>query len=155
MLAPRGFPRGATASIRVAGVPSGEPFESSPLRRLRVASARVLTFARVKSLRRRSPKAMSSHVRLAALAFLLPAAFGTAACGASAQARKADSFATDAPDWVTRTPEMDGKVCAVGISGPTRIPENAKNYAAENARAELSNVLGTRVYSMMLDQQTR
>ncbi len=53
------------------------------------------------------------------------------------------------PAWVKELPKDDAFLQAVGISGPTYYAEDAKKYAAENARAELARVLGVEVKSIM------
>lgn len=57
------------------------------------------------------------------------------------------------PDWVFKTPDVKGKICAVGTSGATYRPQDAKEYAAESARAELSRAISVRIQSVMVDYQ--
>lgn len=55
------------------------------------------------------------------------------------------------PDWVRRVPRERGRLCAVGASEPTYFREDAKNYAAENARNELARSLHVDIKSIMVD----
>lgn len=56
-----------------------------------------------------------------------------------------------APDWVTSAPRIENMICAVGTSDPTFFPEDAKQYAAENARKELARVLNIEIKTIMVD----
>lgn len=58
------------------------------------------------------------------------------------------------PEWVTNSPRMEGRLCAVGTSEPTFYPEDAKRYAAENARKELARALQVDIKSLMVDVMT-
>jgi len=55
------------------------------------------------------------------------------------------------PDWVKRVPRERGRLCAIGASEPTYFSENAKTYAAENARKELARSLHVDIKSIMVD----
>ena len=55
------------------------------------------------------------------------------------------------PDWVRRVPRERGRLCAVGASEPTYFREDAKTYAAENARNELARSLHLDIKSIMVD----
>jgi hypothetical protein len=57
------------------------------------------------------------------------------------------------PSWINRLPQTEGKLYAVGISGPTYYPEDAKLNAAENARKELAKSLSVRVQALYLALQ--
>jgi len=58
------------------------------------------------------------------------------------------------PGWVTGAPGIKGMICAVGASGPTFYPEDAREYAAENARKELARTLNVDIKSIMVDMAT-
>jgi len=55
------------------------------------------------------------------------------------------------PNWVTGSSKKQGMVCAVGLSEPTFYVEDAKVYAAENARKELARSLQMDIKSLMID----
>jgi len=55
------------------------------------------------------------------------------------------------PDWVLKTPEMEGRTCSVGMSDPTFFEEHAKINAAEIARKELAKTLSIEINSIMID----
>jgi len=58
------------------------------------------------------------------------------------------------PDWVQKVPREKGRLCAVGASEPTYYREDAKKYAAENARGELARSLHVNIKSIMVDITT-
>ena len=61
----------------------------------------------------------------------------TFACAATPVAKKADPPAP--PSWIASPPpNKDGKVYAVGHSGPTFFPADGMRYAAEDARGKLA-----------------
>ncbi|MBI4683314.1 MAG: hypothetical protein HY757_09480 [Nitrospirae bacterium] len=55
------------------------------------------------------------------------------------------------PDWVLKTPELEGRICSVGMSDPTFFEEDAKINAAEIARKELAKTLSMDINSIMID----
>lgn len=58
------------------------------------------------------------------------------------------------PDWVVRTPNISGNICAVGASAPTYYTEDAKSNAAENARAELARTISVNIKNIMVEMST-
>lgn len=58
------------------------------------------------------------------------------------------------PDWVVRTPKMQGMICAVGTSGPTYYKEDAQLNAAENARVELARTISVSIKNIMVEMTT-
>ncbi|MBI5058022.1 MAG: LPP20 family lipoprotein [Nitrospirae bacterium] len=58
------------------------------------------------------------------------------------------------PDWVVRTPNIEGMICAVGASEPTYFREDAKKYAAEGARKELARTINISIRTIMVDTAT-
>lgn len=58
------------------------------------------------------------------------------------------------PDWVQKVPREKDRICAVGASEPTYFREDAKKYAAENARSELARSLHVDINSIMVDITT-
>ena len=58
------------------------------------------------------------------------------------------------PQWATSAPKKDGMLCAVGTSEPTFYMEDAKLYAAENARKELARSLNLKIKNIMIDITT-
>lgn len=63
-------------------------------------------------------------------------------------------IADGVPEWVTSSQKRDGMLCAVGASEPTFYVEDAKSYAAENARKELARILSVDIKSIMIDIAT-
>ncbi len=55
------------------------------------------------------------------------------------------------PDWVLKTPDMEGRICSVGMSDPTFFEEDAKINAAEIARKELAKTLSIDINTIMID----
>ena len=67
----------------------------------------------------------------------------TSACASSGasggnKAAKRAVATTPAPGWLERAPAVEGKVYAIGHSGPTFWPQDALNNAAEDARGKLA-----------------
>lgn len=60
---------------------------------------------------------------------------------------------SDVPGWVTRLPQGENEICAVGTSDTTFFRNDAVTYATENARQELSRSLSVSIYSVMIDKQ--
>jgi hypothetical protein len=62
-----------------------------------------------------------------------------AGCGGGQAVKKpAPKISTPAPGWVDKVPLVEGKVYAIGHSGPTFWPQDALNNAAEDARGKLA-----------------
>lgn len=57
----------------------------------------------------------------------------------------------DAPEWVLRTPRMQGNVCAVGAVDPTFFRDDGIERAKEAARAELARTVQVKINSVFLD----
>ena len=55
---------------------------------------------------------------------------------------------TPAPGWLDRVPVVEGKVYAIGRSGPTFWPQDALNNAAEDARGKLAIGLSAKMESL-------
>lgn len=53
----------------------------------------------------------------------------------------------DAPKWVSELPAAERELCAIGISGPTYYPEDARARSQASAMAELARVVEVRVKS--------
>tara|TARA_B100000315_G_scaffold213335_2_gene211226 strand:- start:5413 stop:5901 length:489 start_codon:yes stop_codon:yes gene_type:complete len=63
-------------------------------------------------------------------------------------------LADTAPEWVKKTPQKEGQLCAVGASEPTFYKDDAKEYAAENARKELARSLNLEIKNIIVDIAT-
>ena len=59
--------------------------------------------------------------------------------------------ANNIPDWLRGEPKVEGMICAIGSSGPTFYKDDAKAYAAENARKELAKTIQIRIESILID----
>lgn len=59
--------------------------------------------------------------------------------------------AINIPDWIRSEPKIEGMICAIGSSGPTYYKDDAKEYAAENARKELAKTLQIKIDSFLID----
>jgi len=84
------------------------------------------------------------------LVTLLLIALLMAACGTTS-GMKGDPYV---PSWVLNTPRKSGSLCAVGMSEPTFYSDDAKGYAAENARKELARTLNTSIRNVMVEIST-
>lgn len=80
-------------------------------------------------------------------AFLIPVLLLFTACKTASTVKPDEA----PPDWVSKSSREKGMVCAVGASEPTFYKEDAKAYAAENARKELARTLNLNVNSIMVD----
>jgi hypothetical protein len=56
----------------------------------------------------------------------------------------------DIPAWLQSLPREEGKIFAIGISGPTRYLDDGKRYASDDARKELAKSFNSRVRNIML-----
>jgi len=74
----------------------------------------------------------------------------SAGCGA----RHGVKTSLPVPSWVLNTPRKSGSLCAVGMSEPTFYSDDAKGYAAENARKELARTLNMSIRNVMVDIST-
>lgn len=54
------------------------------------------------------------------------------------------------PAWLQSLPREEGKIFAIGISGPTRYLDDGKRYASDDARKELAKSFSSRVRNIML-----
>ncbi|MCK6545142.1 LPP20 family lipoprotein [Myxococcota bacterium] len=70
------------------------------------------------------------------------------------QAPVAAKPASDAPEWVMRTPRMAGNICATGAVDPTFYRQDGRTQAADSARNELARTIQVKVSSVMYDEQT-
>ena len=89
---------------------------------------------------------------------VIPATFLllTLGCHHSSRVQKSSPRDVAIPGWVLRTPNDPDNLYAVGISGPTFFAEDAKHYAADQARKELAKAIAGKVTSFMLMiQQSR
>lgn len=86
-----------------------------------------------------APAARVVTMRLPALKIFAAAVplFALAAC-ASGKAQRRNVATTPVPGWLERVPVVEGKVYAIGSSGPTFWPQDALNNAAEDARGKLA-----------------
>lgn len=55
------------------------------------------------------------------------------------------------PGWVDRMPRQEGKLCAVGYSGPTFYQQDCVKNAAENARAHLAESISVTIRAVTID----
>src|SRR5688572_5266842 len=95
------------------------------------------------------PFSVCNRTTIAALA----AVACLSACGTSSAAGpnkvRENGGGMPAPGWITgRTPTEEGCVFAVGTSGPTFDPEDARRYAQDDARAQLATTLSARVQAL-------
>ena len=67
---------------------------------------------------------------------------------------KVKNASDSAPRWVMKTPQEEGKLCAVGVSEPTFYWEDAKKYAADNSRKELARSLRLEINNILIDVVT-
>jgi len=74
-----------------------------------------------------------------------------AACGTTGGVKDTRSAV---PSWVMKTPREEGVLCAVGMSEPTFYSDDAKGYAAENARKELARTINMSIRNVMVDIST-
>ncbi|MCC7385264.1 MAG: LPP20 family lipoprotein [Deltaproteobacteria bacterium] len=58
-----------------------------------------------------------------------------------------------APDWVMRTPQKKGSICAVGAVDPTFFRQDGLTHAAESARNELARTVQVKINAVMYDYQ--
>lgn len=68
-------------------------------------------------------------------------------CGGGGNVKKDQAI----PGWLLKPPREKGRICAVGTSEPTYYAEDAKEFAAENARKELARTIRMAVSSVMVD----
>ncbi len=83
-------------------------------------------------------------MRASSLALLLPCV-ALAGCASSAPAKKPAAASAPAPGWVKDPPQVNGRVYAIGMSGPTYWPQDALNHAQEDARGKLAIALGAQM----------
>jgi len=57
------------------------------------------------------------------------------------------------PAWVTNIPQEKGRLCAMGVSGPTYYPEDAIVNSKTQGMSELGRSLKSQVKSQMLVQE--
>ena len=82
---------------------------------------------------------------------LLSSCLVTAGCGGGSAL---ESDAGDSPpSWLTNRSQDSGKLCAVGVSGPTYYPEDAIVNSKTQALSELGRSLKSQVKSQMLVQE--
>jgi len=74
-----------------------------------------------------------------------------AACGVTGGVKDVPAVV---PPWVLKTPRERGRICAVGMSEPTFYSDDAKRYAAESARKELSRTLNMSIRNVMVEIST-
>jgi hypothetical protein len=55
------------------------------------------------------------------------------------------------PGWVDRMPAHEGKLCAVGYSGPTFYQQDCLGNAAENARGHLAETISVTIKTITID----
>jgi len=55
------------------------------------------------------------------------------------------------PAWVLQVPDGDDRLCALGISGPTRDPRNQEPTALDDGQRALAAALESQVYTRMVD----
>lgn len=69
----------------------------------------------------------------------------------SCQTTKEARLIEQPPAWVSGEQRIKGKICAVGISGPTYFKDEAKGYALDDARAELARTLSVDIETIMVE----
>ena len=57
------------------------------------------------------------------------------------------SSLTDPPEWLLHLPTENGRLYAVGVSGPTYFVEDAIKNACDDARKEIAKSLQSEIYS--------
>ena len=67
---------------------------------------------------------------------------------------KMKKYSDAAPRWVMTTPQKEGELCAVGSTEPAFYKEDAKGYAADNARKELARSLKLEIRNIIVDIST-
>jgi hypothetical protein len=55
------------------------------------------------------------------------------------------------PDWVLRVPDRDDRLCALGVSGPTRDPRNQEPTALDDGQRALAAALESQIYTRTVD----
>jgi len=60
------------------------------------------------------------------------------------------NYNKNVPKWVYKTPTSPNKLYAVGMVGPTYFKEDAREYAADDARNELAKSISSKVESIIL-----
>lgn len=58
------------------------------------------------------------------------------------------------PDWLTGEPNIEGMICAIGMSEPTFYKKDAWQYAEENGRKALARTLSIEINTLMVDVTT-
>src|SRR5947209_9280243 len=85
----------------------------------------------------------SMRASLLASASLFAALSG---CASSAPAQKKPAASSaPMPGWVNEPPQVNGRVYAIGRSGPTYWPQDALNHAMEDARGKLAIALQSKM----------
>ena len=67
---------------------------------------------------------------------------------------KPSPSARKVPSWLVNLPKQAGRLCAVGQSGPTFYPKDAKKNADEDARSNLAISLSAHIEAIMLIYDT-
>ena len=75
----------------------------------------------------------------------------SAGCGGGAAIESARG--DPPPPWLTNVSQGNGKLCAMGVSGPTYYPEDAIVSSKTQALSELGRSLRSQVQSQMLVQE--
>jgi hypothetical protein len=55
------------------------------------------------------------------------------------------------PDWVLSVPDEPSRLCALGVSGPTRDPRNQVPTALDDGQRALAAALESEVYTRLVD----
>src|SRR5256885_4792677 len=77
---------------------------------------------------------------------LFAAALGCSSSEANRKKRSGpEAVATPVPGWVKNPPQVNGRVYAIGKSGPTYWPQDALNNAGEDARGKLAIALQSKM----------
>ncbi len=118
--------------------------------RLLLRKAVFKTRLSIRSPRRHLPRLpLFIILALSVCAVFLPQP--AAQAGEKRNSKQEDKFRM-VPEWVSRTPIFQDKICSVGTCEPTLFPEDAKPCAADSARADLAKTVAVHVESIMLDE---
>ena len=81
---------------------------------------------------------------------LIASLLAGAGCGGGPSVERAGD---PPPSWLRNLPQENGKLCAMGVSGPTYYPEDSIIHSKTQALSELGRSLRSQVKSQMLVQE--
>ncbi len=82
---------------------------------------------------------------------LIASWLASSGCGGGSTVETA--YSNPPPSWLTNLPQEQGKLCALGVSGPTYYPEDSIVNSKTQALSELGRSLRSRVKSELLVQE--